>query len=171
MGKRSRGRPRPRPGRGGFRRAAWRECRADRTGSGGRSSGSLRARASACVAEMEPDYDEGLELWKAGDPEEARAPSDTRFRLALQTSGCTSRWADRTRGVQGSGPRAWPFWLRRRAARKVLPASFSGRLPRERLANAPFYDAVEGLIRCFRAQAMPREAESLTSLARRLDHP
>ncbi len=55
-------------------------------------------------------------------------------------------------------------------ARKVLPASFTGRLPRERPANAPFYDAVEGLIRCFRAQSMPREAESLTSLVRRLDN-
>ena len=25
-----------------------------------------------CVEEIEPDYQEGLELWKAGDPEEAR---------------------------------------------------------------------------------------------------
>ncbi|MGC8643851.1 MAG: tetratricopeptide repeat protein, partial [Isosphaeraceae bacterium] len=25
-----------------------------------------------CVQETEPDYQEGLELWKAGDPEEAR---------------------------------------------------------------------------------------------------
>jgi hypothetical protein len=53
-------------------------------------------------------------------------------------------------------------------ARKVLPASFSGRLTRDRPANAPFYDAVEGLVRCFRAQSMPREAESLTAFARRL---
>ena len=52
--------------------------------------------------------------------------------------------------------------------RKVLPAGFSGRLPRDRPANAPFYDAVEGLVRCFRSQAMPREAESLTAFAGRL---
>jgi len=61
-----------------------------------------------------------------------------------------------------------PFGYAVELACTVLPASFSGRLPRDRPANAPFYDAVEGLVRCFRAQAMPREAESLTAFARRL---
>ena len=122
-----------------------------------------------CVEEMEPDYQEGLELWKAGDPEEARDA----LRYTLQA--CPANlWVHVALGrialeefkdpVLARGHFGYAVEL----ARKVLPASFAGRLPRDRPANVPFYDAVEGLVRCFRAQAMPREAESLTAFVRRL---
>jgi hypothetical protein len=122
-----------------------------------------------CVEEMEPDYQEGLELWEAGDPEEARDA----LRYALQA--CPANlWVHVALGRIALDEFKDPslarghFGYAVELARKVLPANFSSRLPRDRPANAPFYDALEGLVRCFRAQAMCREAESLTALARRL---
>jgi len=123
----------------------------------------------SCVEEMEPDFQEGLELWQAGDPEEARdalrytlhaCPANLWVHVALGRIAL-EEFKDPTlaRGHFGYAVEL---------ARKVLPASFSGRLPRDRPSNAPFYDAVDGLVRCYRAQAMPREADSLTAFARRL---
>jgi hypothetical protein len=122
-----------------------------------------------CVEEMELDFQEGLELWKAGDPEEARDA----LRYTLQA--CPANlWVHVALGrialeefndpILARGHFGYAVEL----ARKVLPASFVGRLPRERRANAPFYEAVEGLIRCFRAQAMAREADSLSAFVSRL---
>ena len=74
MGKRGRGRPRPRSGQA---------AGANMHGRPARSAGPIGLTAVSgnpdtfelvhplCVEEMEPDYQEGLELWKAGDPEEA----------------------------------------------------------------------------------------------------
>jgi len=118
---------------------------------------------------MELDYQEGLELWKAGDPEEARDA----LRYTLQV--CPANlWVHVALGrialeeFQDPTLARGHFGYAVELARQVLPTSFAGRLPRDRPANAPFHDAVEGLVRCFRAQAMPREAESLTAFARRL---
>ena len=36
-------------------------------------------------------------------------------------------------------------------ARKALPPDFAGKLPRDRAANRPFYDAIDGLIACHEA--------------------
>jgi hypothetical protein len=170
MGKRGRGRPR-----------SDRSVGARMHGQPGKSAGPIGLAAvegstdtfelvhPRCVEEMELDYQEGLELWKAGDPEEARDA----FRYTLQA--CPANlWVHVALGrialdefkdpVLARGHFGYAVEL----ARKILPAGFSGRLPRDRPANAPFYDAVEGLVHCFRAQAMPREAESLTAFARRL---
>ena len=108
-----------------------------------------------CVEEMEPDFQEGLEIWKAGDPEEAHDA----LRYTLQA--CPANlWVHVALGrialeefkdpVLARGHFGYAVELR-----KVLPASFSGRLPRDRPANAPFYDAVEGLVRCFRTRPCP----------------
>ena len=73
MGKRGRGRPRSGRAAGG-----------NPHGRPGKSAGPIGLTAvegspgvyelvhPRCVEEMEPDFQEGLELWKAGDPEEAR---------------------------------------------------------------------------------------------------
>ena len=170
MGKRGRGRPRSGQAGGG-----------NPHGRPGKSAGPIGLTAvegspdafelvhPRCVEEMEPDFQEGLELWKAGDPEEARDA----LRYTLQA--CPANlWVHVALGRIALDEFKDPILARGHfgyaveLARKVLPASFSGRLPRDRPANAPFYDAVEGLVRCFRAQAMPREAESLTAFARRL---
>jgi hypothetical protein len=50
---------------------------------------------------------------------------------------------------------------------KALPPGFSGRLPRERVANRPFFEAIEGLALCFRALGKAREADSLAAQAAR----
>jgi len=170
MGKRGRGRPRSGQAAGENPR-----------GRPGTSAGPIGLTAvegspnafelvhPGCVEEMEPDFQEGLELWKAGDPEEARDA----LRYTLQA--CPANlWVHVALGRIALEEFQDPILARGHfgyaveLARKVLPPSFSGRLPRDRPGNAPFYDAVEGLVRCFRAQAMPREAESLTAFARRL---
>ncbi len=123
-----------------------------------------------CVEEIEPDYEEGLELWKAGDPEEAR--DALRYTLEVCPANL---WVHVALGrialeafkdpVLARGHFGYAVEL----ARKVLPPGFSGKLPRNRPANAPFYDAIEGLRRCFLGQSMPREAENLAALVRRIE--
>jgi hypothetical protein len=49
-----------------------------------------------------------------------------------------------------------------------LPHGFRGRLPRERFANRPFYDALDGLAACYDALGQPGEAAGLRTLAQRL---
>ena len=170
MGKRGRGRPRSGQAAGGNPH--------ERPGKSAGPIGLTAVEGSPdayelvhphCVEEMEPDFQEGLELWKAGDPEEARDA----LRYTLQA--CPANlWVHVALGRIALEEFRDPILARGHfgyaveLVRKVLPASFSGRLPRDRPANAPFYDAVEGLVRCFRAQAMPREAESLAAFARRL---
>ena len=172
MGKRDRWRPRQRAGQ---------SAGADRPEQAAKSVGPIGLNAVVgipntfelvhplCVEEMEPDYQEGLELWKAGDPQEARDA----LRYTLQA--CPANlWVHVALGRIALEEFQDPILARGHfgyaveLARKVLPAGFSGRLPLDRPANVPFYDAVEGLVRCFRAQSMPREAESLTTFARRL---
>ena len=133
------------------------------------SPGAFELVHPRCVEEMEPDYREGLELWQAGDPEEARDA----LRYTLQA--CPANlWVHVALGRIALDGFHDPtlarghFGYAVELACKVLPADFAGRLPRDRPANAPFYDAIEGLVRCFDTLAMPREADSLTAFARRL---
>ena len=53
-------------------------------------------------------------------------------------------------------------------ARKAIPGDFRGKLPRDRHANRPFYDAVEGLIVCHEALGHRAEAQELRELVKRL---
>ena len=68
------------------------------------------------------------------------------------------------RPVAGAGPLR--LWLR--AGPAPLPAGFDGRLPPQRLANRPFYDAIDGLATCYDALGKPDEAAGLRDLSRRL---
>ena len=58
--------------------------------------------------------------------------------------------------------------MRFELAQRALPPGFTGRLPRHRLANRPFYDAIDGLAACYDALGKPDEAARLRDLARRL---
>jgi tetratricopeptide (TPR) repeat protein len=122
-----------------------------------------------CVEEMRPDYEEGLEIWKAGEPDEARDA----LRYALQGCG-DNMWVHVALGrialeagkdpALARGHFGYAFEL----ARKALPADFNGRLPPNRAANRPFYDAIDGLIVCHEALGQSNEAQEIRSLARRL---
>ena len=122
-----------------------------------------------CVVEMELDYEEGIELWKAGDPEAARDA----LRYALQ--GCGDNiWVHNALGkiafeefndpTLARGHYGYAFEL----AQKAFPLDFRGRLQRDRPANRPYFEAIEGLARCYDALEKPEEARSLRSLAARL---
>ena len=122
-----------------------------------------------CVIEMELDYVEGLEIWKAGDPEGARDA----LRYALQGCG-DNLWVHVALGRialeefkdpnLARGHFGYAFEL----AQRAIPAGFNGRLPRDRDVNSPFYEAIGGLAACYDALDKPVEAASLRKLAENL---
>ncbi len=119
-----------------------------------------------CVLETELDYREGIELWKAGDPDEARDA----LRYALQACHdnlCIHVALGRIALEEFRDPvlARGHFGYAVDLARKALPPGFAGRLPRDRPANAPFYEAIEGLSRCLRAAGEQDEARALEALA------
>lgn len=122
-----------------------------------------------CVEEVDLDYREGLEIWKNGEPEEARDA----LRFALEGCG-DNLWVHVALGdlalKEFRDPRlarghyGYAFELGHRA----LPPDFAGKLPRERSANRPFHDALQGLCACLRAEGEHREADRLAKLQERL---
>ncbi len=105
-----------------------------------------------CVREMELDYEEGIELRKAGDPEAARDA----LRFALQ--GCGDNiWVHVALGkialedfkdpTLARGHFGYAFEL----ADRAIPREFTGRLPREHPSNRPLHEAIDGLIVCHEA--------------------
>ena len=122
-----------------------------------------------CVEEMELDYAEGIELWRAGDPEAARDA----LRYALQGCG-DNLWVHVALGrialdefkdpTLARGHFGYAFEL----AQKAFPPGFSGRLPRDRELNRPFFEAVDGLATCYDALQNAAEADALRRLAARL---
>jgi hypothetical protein len=123
-----------------------------------------------CVEELRPDFEEGIEIWKAGEAEEARDA----LRFALQ--GCRDNlWVHTLLGrialesfndpTLAKGHFGYAFEL----ARKALPPDFAGKLPRDRQANRPFYDAIDGLITCHEALGAAQDAAGLRVLARTLE--
>jgi hypothetical protein len=119
-----------------------------------------------CVDQRRPDYEEGLDLWRAGDPDEARDA----LRYALDGCGDNlwihvalgrlalehSRDATLARGHFG-----YAYEL----ARRAIPRDFGGRLPRDRDANRVAYEAIDGLIACYEALGRLRDAAELKALA------
>jgi hypothetical protein len=121
------------------------------------------------VKEVELDYEEGIEIWKAGDPEGARDA----LRYAL--SACHDNlWVHVALGqialkefrdpTLARGHFGYAFELGRRA----LPQGFLGRLPRDRPANRPFYEALDGLISCLEALGQPNGCAPMRALRDRL---
>ena len=103
-----------------------------------------------CVRKTELDYAEGIEIWEAGDPEGARDA----LRFAL--SACRDNlWVHVALGQialrEFNDPQLaiGHFGYAIELVGLVLSARFSGRLPRERQANRPVYDALDGLIECY----------------------
>ncbi len=118
---------------------------------------------------MELDFEEGIEIWKAGDPDGARDA----LRYALQGCG-DNLWVHVALGrialqdfndpALARGHFGYAFEL----AQRAIPDDFSGRLPRDRPANRPFYDAIDGLATCYQALGKANEADPLRKLAQKL---
>jgi hypothetical protein len=123
------------------------------------------------VMEVDLDYQEGLEIWKAGDPEAARDA----LRYAL--GACHDNlWVHVALGQIALRDFRDPtlarghFGYTVELAERALPRGFTGRLPRERPNNRPFYEAVEGLLQCLEALGMAKDAGKLRALRDRLSN-
>ena len=118
---------------------------------------------------MELDYVEGIEIRGAGDPEGARDA----LRYALQGCG-DNLWVHVALGrialedFRDPGLARGHFGYAFELAQRALPPQFGGRLPRDRDANRPFYEAIEGLATCYEALGSPQEAAPLLALRDRL---
>jgi hypothetical protein len=115
------------------------------------------------------DYEEGIELWKEGDPESARDA----LRYAL--SACHENlWVHVALGRIALAEFRDPtlarghFGYAVELGERSLPPDFSGLLPRERPANRPFFEGVAGLIECFEALGRRADCERLRKMQRRL---
>lgn len=140
-----------------------------------KKAGGLRLRRLAeddyeldhppCIHEMELDYQEGIELWEAGEPEEARDA----LRYALQGCGdnmyvhvALGRIA--LEAFKDPSLARGHFGYAFELADRALPRGFTGRIPRHLPANRPLFEATEGLAACYEALGQPREAEGLRRL-------
>jgi hypothetical protein len=121
------------------------------------------------VREVELDYEEGIELWKAGDPESARdalryALSATHANLWVHVALGKIALEEFRDPSLARGHFGYAFELVERA----LPPGFSGRLARERPSNRPFYEAIDGLARALEALDRHADSKSLRALGLRL---
>jgi hypothetical protein len=126
----------------------------------------------ACVRETELDYEEGLEIWKAGDPEGARdalryALAACRDNLWIHVALGRIALEEFRDPTLARGHFGYAVELGRRA----LPPQFAGRLPVDRPANRPFHDALEGLIRSLDALGRRGDSAALRTLRERLSGP
>jgi hypothetical protein len=134
------------------------------------SGGDFELEHPRCVAERELDYAEGIELWKAGDPEAARDA----LRYALDGCG-DNLWVHVALGRMALDVFRDPalarghFGYAVELVERVLPQQFQGRLPRERPANRPFFEALAGLAVCYETLGNRAQANELRTLADRLD--
>jgi tetratricopeptide (TPR) repeat protein len=122
-----------------------------------------------CVLQRRADYEDGMELLKAGDPEGARDA----FRFALEGCG-DNLWIHVALGKialemdqdynLARGHFGYAFELVERA----LPKSIAVRLPKRIPGNSPFFDAAEGLASCYEGMNRRDEANRVRRLADRL---
>jgi len=122
-----------------------------------------------CVRELEPDLLEAIELWKLGEAEDARDA------LRLILGECPENLAvhvalGRIALEEFGDPQLarGHFGYAVELGRGALPGGFRGRLPRERPANAPLHEALEGLTRCLRRLGLSGEADGVERLRRLL---
>ncbi|RUL87401.1 tetratricopeptide repeat protein [Tautonia sociabilis] len=125
-----------------------------------------------CVLQRRGDYEEGMELWKAGDPEGAIEA----LRFALEGCG-DNLWIHVALGKialeesqdynLARGHFGYAFELVERA----LPKSVAVRLPRTLPGNKPFFEAAEGLATCYERMNRRDEASRVRRQAERLGGP
>ncbi len=153
-----------RPGRGRGRQAGGREVSRGEPTAGHLSirplgEGAFELAHPPGVEEVRLDYEEAMEVWRAGEPDEAREI----LRYALEgfhenlwihaALGRIALQEDRNPTL-ARGHFGYVYEL----AMRALPSHFTGRLPPDRAANQPLYEALDGLIAC--NDALGRQAES-----------
>jgi hypothetical protein len=118
-----------------------------------------------CVEERAEDYEEAMEVCRAGEVEEARDI----LRYALE--GCSENvWIHSALGKlaleadKNLDLARGHFGYACELVQKALPQPFRGRLPERLVANTPFYQALEGLIACAHQQGDRRQAQELQNL-------
>lgn len=168
----------PRPGGGSKSRRGGGRPKGPGGGRGGRPStiGLRRVEEGVyelvhppCVDETELDYEEGIELWRAGEPEAARDA----LRYALE--GCRDNlWLHAALGDIALHEYGDPRLARGHygyavdLAERALPPNFSGRLDGNLKANKPFVAALVGLIASLEALGRGRDARELEAMLKRL---
>jgi hypothetical protein len=132
-------------------------------------NGDFELSHPRAVDELEPDYEEGMALWKEGDPESARDA------LRYVLSACQNNlWVHVALGKLALEAFRDPalarghFGYALELGQRALPRGFSGRLPRERPNNRPLYEAIDGLLQCLEAVGRIEACPSLRALAERL---
>ena len=120
------------------------------------------------VMERHEDYEEGLAIWRAGEPEEAAEV----LRFALEGAS-DNLWVHVALGRIALEAAHDPelarghFGYALELAQQAIPRDFNGRLPAERPANRPLYDAIAGLCACLEATGQTDEVAELRRLADR----
>ncbi len=144
-------------------------------GGGRRQGGSIGLREIGpglfelvhprCVEERQEDFEEGLELWNAGEPEDARDA----LRFALEGCG-DNLWVHVALGRLALSEFSDPtlarghFGYALSLAQQAIPRDLAGELPPDRPMNVPLYDAIAGLIACCQALSDSEEVSHLTRL-------
>jgi hypothetical protein len=123
----------------------------------------------SCVRETELDYEEGMEIWKAGDPEGARdalryALSACRDNLWIHTALGRIALEEFRDPTLARGHFGYAVELGRRA----LPPQFAGVLPVDRPNNRPFFEAMDGLARSLEDLGLRGESGAIRALRARL---
>jgi hypothetical protein len=133
------------------------------------SGGAFELVHPRCVKEAELDFEEGIELWKAGDPESARDA----LRYAL--SACHDNiWVHVALGQIALAEFRDPslarghFGYAFELAQRAFPPGFQGHLPRGRPNNRPFFEAIDGLATCLESLGQENDGKSLRALGSRL---
>jgi hypothetical protein len=159
----------PRPGNGGGARSGGKRGGQGSIGLVPLGDGNFELSHPRAVDELEPDYEEGIELWREGDPESARDA----LRYAL--SACQNNlWVHVALGRIALDEFRDPalarghFGYAVELGQRALPRRFSGRLPRDRRNNRPLYEAIDGLVQCFEALGLISDCRSLRALGDRL---
>jgi hypothetical protein len=121
------------------------------------------------VEEARLDYEEGMELWKAGDPESARdalryALSAFHDNIHVHVALGQIALEEFRDPALARGHFGYAFEL----VKGALPPGFSGRLPHDRLNNRPFFQAIDGLIQCLEALGRRADCASLRVLRDRI---
>lgn len=165
-------------GRGPRRPPGQKGGKPPKSGSPGRS-GSIRLAPiggnrfelvhPGCVRATELDYEEGMEIWKAGDPEGAR--DALRYALAACRDNL---WIHVGLGrialedFRDPGLARGHFGYAYELGQRAIPPGFAGILPMDRKANRPFYDAMDGLIRALEALDQAKDAGEVRALKEKL---
>lgn len=121
------------------------------------------------VMEVELDYHEAMEMWKAGDPESAR--DALRYVLSAYRDNL---WVHAALGrialeeFHDPSLAEGHFGYAVDLGSRAIPPGFRGRLPRDRPANQPFFEALDGLAKSLADLGRDREAGRLRDHAARL---